>query len=102
MVAVTLEEFKDYVGTKDATDFPELCLDAGNALVGRLIGTSDEVPADVHKQAILIAASEIFHRRNAPQGISQFADATGTPIRVGRDPMAAVYPLLLPFIGYGV
>lgn len=102
MVAVTLEEFKDYVGTKDATDFPELCLDAGNAMVGRLIGTSDAVPADVHKQAILIAASELFHRRSAPNGISQFADATGNPVRVGRDPLSAVYPLLLPFIDYGV
>lgn len=102
MVAVTLQEFKDYVGTKDASDFPELCLDAGNAHVGRLIGDNDTVPVDIHKQAILITASELFHRRSAPNGISQFADATGQAVRVGKDPLSAVYPLLLPYLGFGV
>lgn len=101
MVAVTLQEFKDYVGTKDTSDFPELCLDGGNALVGRLIGDNDTVPADIHKQAILIASSELFHRRSAPNGISQFADASGQAVRVGKDPLSAVYPLVLPFIGFG-
>lgn len=101
MVAVTLQEFKDYVGTKDASDFPQLCLDAGNALVTRLIGEAENVPDDIHKQAILIASSEMFHRRSAPNGISQFADASGQAVRVGKDPLSAVYPLVLPFIGYG-
>lgn len=103
MVAVTLQEFKDYVGTKDSSDFPELCLDAGNALVGQLIGTNDTVPNDVHKQAILICASELFHRRSAPNGISQFADGSGQAVRVGRDPLTAVYPLLIPYsLGFAV
>ncbi len=103
MVAVTLQEFKDYVGTKDSSDFPESCLDAGNALVGALIGTVDTVPNEVHRQCILIAASEIFHRRSAPNGISQFADGSGQAVRVGRDPLYAVYPLLIPYsLGYGV
>lgn len=101
-MSVTLEEFKAYVGTKDDSAFPEDCLDAGQALVTRLIGSSEDVPAEVEKQAVLVAASEIFHRRSAPMGVSQFADGSGMAVRVGRDPMAAVTPLLLPFIGYGV
>jgi hypothetical protein len=102
MVAVTLQEFKDYVGTKDASDFPELCLDGGTALILRLIGEAENVPDEIHKQAILIASSELFHRRSAPNGISQFADASGQAVRVGKDPLSAVYPLLLPYIGFGV
>ncbi len=61
-----------------------------------------EVPSHIHFQAELIAASELFHRRSAPNGIAQFASMDGQPVRVGRDPLAAVYPLLLPFCGYGV
>jgi hypothetical protein len=26
----------------------------------------------------------------------------GQPVRMGKDPMTAAYPLLLPFVGYGV
>jgi len=26
----------------------------------------------------------------------------GQPVRMGKDPMAAAYPLLLPFVGYAV
>jgi hypothetical protein len=101
-MAVTLTEFKDYVGTKDSSDFPQECLTAGEALITRLIGEVTTVPTAIRDQAVYIASSELFHRRSAPNGISQFADATGNPVRVGRDPLSAVYPLLLPFIEYGL
>lgn len=101
-MAVTLQNFKDYVGTKDATDFPQSCLDAGYAMVVRLIGDATGIPTEVIDQATLIAASEMFHRRNSPQGVSQFADMSGAPVRVGRDPLAAVTPILSPYIGYAV
>jgi len=101
MVAVTLAEFQAYVGT-DETTFPQSCLTAGNAHVGRFIGSVDTVPNDIHEMAILICASELFHRRSAPNGISQFASGDGSAVRVARDPMTAVYPLLLPYCGYGV
>lgn len=100
-MAVHLAEFQAYVGT-DETTFPESCLSAANAHVGRFIGDIDTVPAEIHDQAILICASELFHRRSAPNGIAQFASMDGTAVRVGRDPMGAVYPLLLPYVGYGI
>jgi len=34
--------------------------------------------------------------------VAQFASMDGTPVRVARDPMIAVYPLLQPYVGYGV
>ena len=99
-MAVTLAEFQAYVGTEETT-FPEECLTAGNALVNRYIGTKT-VPVSVHDQATLIASSELFHRRSAPNGVAQFASFDGAPIRVAKDPLNAVYPLLMPYTGYAV
>lgn len=98
----SLEEFKAYVGTDEASDFVEECLDAGKQLVNAYIGEIDTVPHEVHVQAILICASEFFHRRSAPNGVAQFASFDGSPIRVAKDPMNAVYPLLQRFVGYAV
>ncbi len=100
-MAVSLAEFQAYVGTDEST-FPQECLTAGISLVERYIGDVDTVPADIKDQAVYITASELFHRRSAPNGIAQFASMDGSPIRVARDPMTAVYPLLLPYVGFGV
>lgn len=102
MPAVTLEEFQAYVGTEETGDFIESCLSAGNAQVGNFIGDINTVPVEIHRQAILICASELFHRRSAPNGVSQFASFDGSPIRVAKDPMNAVYPLLQRYVGYAV
>jgi hypothetical protein len=99
-VAVTLAEFQAYVGT-DETDFPQECLTSGLALVTRFIGTKT-VPVAIQDQATLIASSELFHRRSAPNGVAQFASFDGSPVRVAKDPMNAVYPLLLPYTQYAV
>jgi hypothetical protein len=102
MSAVTLEEFQAYVGTDETGDFIESCLSAGNAQVGNYIGDIETVPNEIHRQAILICASELFHRRSAPNGVAQFASFDGSPIRVAKDPMNAVYPLLQRYVGYAV
>jgi len=102
MPAVTLQELADYVGTDVLDDFLESCLSAGTSHVERYIGTVDTVPGEVHRQATFICSSELFHRRSAPNGVSQFASFDGAPVRVAKDPMNAVYPLLLPYTGYGV
>lgn len=100
-MAVTLAEFQAYVGT-DETDFPQECLTSGQHLVNAYIGEVETVPVSVHDQAILIASSELFHRRSAPNGVAQFASLDGSPIRVAKDPMNAVYPLLQRYVGYAV
>jgi hypothetical protein len=102
MSAVTLAELQAYIGTDETGSFIESCLSAGNAHVGNYIGEIDTVPNEIHRQAILICASELFHRRSAPNGIAQFASMDGSPVRVAKDPMGAVYPLLLPYVGYGI
>lgn len=101
-MTVTLSEFKDYVGTKDASDFPQSCLTAGENLVTKFIGTVTTVPAEIRDQAVLSCASELFHLRNAPNGIAQFADFGGAAIRVGLDPMNRAKQILMPWVGYAV
>lgn len=100
-MSVTLEEFQAYVGTDEST-FPQECLTAGQALVTKYIGAVTTVPVAISDQAVLIASSEIFHRRSAPNGVAQFASFDGSPVRVAKDPMNAVYPLLIPYVGFGV
>lgn len=75
--------------------------DTADALVASFVGQA-EVPAAVLKQAQLKTASELFHQRSAPQGIAQFADQTGAPVRTARDPLTGAYPLLRPFVGLGI
>jgi hypothetical protein len=99
---ITLEDLRAYVGAtaRDDADLTR-ALATGVALVDRLIGAAT-VPAPVVEQAYLVAASEVFQRKSAPMGISQFATADGAPMRVNRDPMVSVLPILAPFIGPGV
>ena len=98
-MSVTVADFRAYVGTKEESKFVTDCLDAGRALVTRYIGSVTGVPSHIHDQAVLVASSEIFHRRQAPGGITQLADMSGSAVRVGKDPMFAAYEILRPFVG---
>jgi hypothetical protein len=101
-MSVSLGELQAYIGTEETGDFIQGCLDSGAALVANYVGEIETVPASISDQAVLICASELFHRRSAPNGIAQFASMDGSPVRVAKDPMGAVYPLLLPYVGYGI
>lgn len=100
-MSVTVEQLQNYVGTKETGAFIEGCLASANALVTNYVKTA-AVPAIIRDQAVLTVASELFHRRSAPNGVAQFASLDGSPVRVAKDPMNAVYPLLLPFTGHAV
>ena len=54
----------------------------------------DQVPVGVLKRCYLEVGSELFNRRNAPMGVSQYATYDGAPINTARDPLVGVYPLL--------
>jgi hypothetical protein len=101
-MSVTVGEFREYVGTSEVSSFVDECLTSALALVENYIGTQT-VPSVIKDQATLLCASELFHRRSAPNGIAQFASMDGSsPMRVAKDPMTAVYSLLLPFVKMGV
>jgi len=99
-MAVTVEQFRSYVGTKEVSSFVDGCLASANQFVAKFVGNA-KVPGDVLDQAVLSCASELFHRRSAPNGVAQFADL-GTTVRIAKDPMTAAYQMLLPFVGPGL
>ncbi|GAA0959139.1 hypothetical protein [Frigoribacterium faeni] len=98
---ITLDDLRSYVGitARDDADL-ERALTTGVALVDQYVGSA-VVPVGVRDYSYLVAASEVFQRKSAPMGISQFATADGAPMRVNRDPLVSVYPLLQPFVGLG-
>jgi hypothetical protein len=100
-MTVTVEQLQDYVGSKETGTFIDGCLNSAYAMVQRFVGTN-AVPSSIIDQAVLQVGSELFHRRSAPNGISQFADMSGNPMRVARDPMVAAYDLLRPYVGWAV
>ena len=91
---LTVDDLRTYVGGSATDDaFLTDCLTESAALVTTYIGDS-KVPVSVMDNAVLQVASELFNRRSAPGGVSQFAAFDGTPMRVGNDPMRSVYALL--------
>lgn len=100
-MAVTVVQFREYIGTDEDSVFVTNCLQAGLALVTRFIGTVTGIPSHITDNAVLIASSELFYRRQSPQGVTQFASMDGNPVRAAKDPMNAVYPLLAPYTSYG-
>jgi hypothetical protein len=99
-MAVTVEEFRAYVGTKEVSSFVDSCLASANSMIAKFVGIAN-VPVDVLDSAVLSCASELFHRRSAPNGVAQFADL-GTTVRIAKDPMNAAREMLLPFTGPGL
>jgi len=100
-MTVTVEQLKAYVGTSETSDFVTQVLVSANQLVKNYVGSAN-VPTSVIDQCVLTVASELFHRRSAPFGASQFADGSGQTIRAARDPMTSVYPMLVQFVGIGL
>jgi len=95
------ELLKEFVRASDADDaFIDQCWDEAVALVSVYVGNHD-VPVSVLNRAYIECGSELFHRRSAPMGVSQFASADGSAVRVARDPLLGVYPLIRPYVGLG-
>lgn len=90
-------DLKAYVGADGTGDDAYLqdCWNQATELVTRYVGTS-VVPVPIIDRAVLEVGHELFNRRNAPSGSSQFAvfDGGTQPVRGPRDPMAMVYPML--------
>ncbi|AQX81484.1 hypothetical protein BWO91_17305 [Plantibacter flavus] len=81
--------------------FVKVCWEDAVALVDHRIGTST-VPVTIRERAYLEVGSEFFHRRQAPNGVAQFAAFDGAPVRIARDPMVAANAILAPFLPLGI
>lgn len=61
------------------------------------------IPDSIGARACTEVAAELFYRRSARHGLVNLGGEDGmAPARIGRDPMALAWPLLLPFLGMGV
>lgn len=99
MIATDLQE---YVGAPDSdATFVEQCWDEATTLVDQYIG-AETIPVAVLDRAYLEVGSELYHRRQAPNGIAQFSSMDGAPVRVARDPMVGAYPILNRFMVVGI
>lgn len=103
--AALIARLTDYVtpGAHSAAadaEFIGSCVDEALALVGQACGTNT-VPAEIRQRAVVEAGSELYHRRQSPSGISQFAAPDGSAMRIARDPMNAARTILAPFLPMG-
>lgn len=105
---VSAADLRDYVGAHEGTDanFLAACWEEAAGLVDTFIGEPDVfgpnwVPGEARHRAILEVGSELYHRKNAPNGLAQFASVDGSPMRVARDPMVGAYPILRRFLPGG-
>jgi hypothetical protein len=103
MTAPTLTEVADYVGTSPAEPTLPGLLSVAVKLVDDHLGATgrERCPEEVHKHAITQLVSELWTRRNAPGGVAQWTP-DGAPLRLARDSLVAVRPLLDPYRGLGV
>lgn len=105
-------DLQEYVNANAADqDLLQSCLIEAQALVAKVNRTFDYesgtygtslAPDEVVDRAILECASELFHSRNAPNGVLQFAAFDGAPIRIARDPMNRARVLLAPWVVFGL
>lgn len=97
------EALREFVGASNSDDaFVEACWGEALSLVDKAIGSATTVPDNIHHRAALECGSELYHRRSAPLGVSQFASVDGSAIRIARDPMVGAIRILKPFLPFGV
>lgn len=82
--------------------FVKSCAAEALALVTQLLaGVATPPPAEVHDRAVVETGAALFTRRQAPNGITQYADPTGTPVRLARDPMNVARVILAGWLPLG-
>lgn len=103
-MAVEPGDLADYVGAEPNGDYEQLLIAAlgeAVAMVDEWVGAAT-VPVTIRDWAVKETASDLFYRRNAPGGVvnQQFTSLgdTGDSVRIRRDPMAGVYPVLRRYV----
>ena len=87
----------------DDTAFAVQCTAEADALVANFIGAGNPfaVPTVIVERATLEVGADLYYRRTARNGIVSFGGEdmpAPEPMRISRDPMAAAYPILRPFL----
>lgn len=72
-------------------------------LVGKRFTTTELValPASVGSLATREAGAALYYRRTARNGITTFGSADVMPMRIAKDPLSTVYPIIAPYVAPG-
>lgn len=98
----TWEDLKDYVGAGSSSDAQvQGAFSDAQTLVTSFVGVAD-IPADVLDLCYLRVGAELFHAKNAPNGLAQFTGFDGTPVRIARNPMVSVLDILSIYMVIGL
>ncbi len=97
-MTVGVSDLREYVGASVSDDtFLATCLGQAVELIEIYAG-DQLIPDSILDGCYLTVGSEIYQRRNAPSGITNFASPDGSAIRLARDPLTSVYPILDRFV----
>lgn len=102
---VTLEQAKRFISD---TSLPgsaieeslQDCIDEAVEML-EAFTEGETIPTKSFDRAVLETVSELYHRRNAPNGIYQ-SNGIDQVVRVARDPMVGAYPILARFMVIGL
>lgn len=105
MPAVTGAQILDYVGVKAPTASDEEWANAvakavtagATFLLNGAVITAPSAAEDELNVALLIAGAEAYKRREATFGLTGYADLEGSAIRVAKDYMEGVKPIVFRY-----
>lgn len=94
----TLEWFVEALG-EDVAYAADSKAEAAD-LVDNFVGAGNpfNVPTSVIARAVLEVGADLFYRKASRNGVVGFDGPDPQPFRLNRDPMAAAYPILRPFL----
>ena len=60
------------------------------------------IPQVLGDLAVVEAGAAVYYRRTARNGIATFGSGEVMPMRISKDPMSTVYPILAPYATPGI
>jgi hypothetical protein len=101
-MTVEVADLRHYCGAPTGdNDFLENVLAEAAAIMTEYVQETP-IPESAWDGCLLQVSSELYHRRNAPSGITQFASMDGTGMRMSLDVMKSVYAILDRWVVRGV
>lgn len=98
---MTVEKLMAYVdATADSIDYVTDCFNEAVQMVDDEI-SGRFVPEVILNRAYIEVGSDLFFRKDAPNGISQFSDNTGGT-RIARDPMLTARKILSRYLRHPI
>lgn len=98
-----IKALAEHLDEPESDDYVKAAATAARDLVaGRLTAAEQvKIPDAVGQLAVVEAGAAVYYRRTARNGITTFGGAEVIPMRIAKDPLSTVYPILAPYTGPG-